>query len=126
MMRPSSGSKKQPNRTLKVHISTLAFAIWTAWVLKQTLKNPFPIFPNPMKTKKMNILFYESSGLKLNFVIDYGTEIKDVLDKFSQRVGIPKFNFYFYDNRGTLKYDDERKIEDHFIDGEQITAIRFK
>ena len=84
------------------------------------------IFPNPMKTKKMNISFIESSGLRLNFVIDYGTKIKDVLDKFSQRVGIPKFNFYFICNRERLKYDDERKIEDYFIDGTRIAAIRFR
>ena len=77
-------------------------------------------------TEKMNISFHESSGLRLNFVIDYGTKIKDVLDKFSEKVGIPKFNFTFLCNGEKLKYDDERKIEDHLIDGIKITAIRFK
>ena len=84
------------------------------------------IFPNPMKTKKMNISFIESSGLRLNFVIDYGTKIKDVLDKFSMKIGVPKFNLHFLCNGETLGYDDERKIEDYFIDGVRITAFRVK
>ena len=44
------------------------------------------------------------------------------------KIGVPKFNFSFSSNGRILKYDDERKIEDHFINGEAIgtiTAVRF-
>ena len=64
----------------------------------------------------------------VNFVIDYGTKIKDVLDKFSMKIGVPKFNYSFLLNGEELKYDDERKIEDYFkndVTIGTITAMRF-
>ena len=74
--------------------------------------------------EKMNITFYETTGIKKNFIFDYGTRIKDVLEKFSKRIGIPKFNYTFLFNGNTLNHDDERKIEDELFDCAVITVIR--
>ena len=45
---------------------------------------------------KMNISFV--GGVNCNFVCDYDTKIKDVLDKFSNRVGKPKDKYRFSKN----------------------------
>ena len=57
---------------------------------------------------KMNICFV--GDVNCNFVCDYGTKIKDVLDKFSNRVGKSKNKFRFLFDEKTLDNSDERKI----------------
>lgn len=80
----------------------------------------------PEIINKMNITFEESSGFRINLIVDYGTKIKDVLEKFSTKIGVPKFNFYFLFNGESLNYDDERKIEEHLLDRANINAVRIK
>ena len=58
---------------------------------------------------KMNICFV--GDVNCNFVCDYGTKIKDVLDKFSNRVGKPKNKCRFLLDGKILDNNDERKIE---------------
>ena len=58
---------------------------------------------------KMNISFV--GGVNCNFVFDYDTKIKDVLDKFSNRVGKPKDKYRFLLNGKILDNNDEKKIE---------------
>ena len=57
----------------------------------------------------MNITFV--GGVKCNIVCDYDTKIKDVLDKFSNRVGKPKDKYRFLFKGDKLDKNDERKIE---------------
>ena len=59
---------------------------------------------------KMNIIF-TYRGFTYIFICDYGTKIKDVLDKFSNRVGKRKNKYRFLFNARDLDYNDERKIE---------------
>ena len=72
---------------------------------------------------KMNITFVGVGGVKCNFVCDYGTKIKDVLDKFSNRVGKPKDKYRFLFIREKLDNNDERKIENFLLgcNSEHIT-----
>ena len=77
---------------------------------------------------KMNI-FFTYRGLTYTFICDYGTKIKDVLDKFSNRVGKPKDKYRFLFNGKILDKNDERKIE-NILAGViceliTITAIEF-
>ena len=60
---------------------------------------------------KMNISFVGNGNVYCNFVCDYGTKIKDVLNKFSNRVGKPKDGYIFLFNGKILDNNDERKIE---------------
>ena len=62
---------------------------------------------------KFNITFV--GEVKCNFVCDYGTKIKDVLDKFSNRVGKPKDKYRFLFIGEKLDNNDERKIENFFL-----------
>ena len=59
---------------------------------------------------KMNI-FFIYRGHTYTFICDYDTKIKDVLDKFSNRVGKSKNKFRFLFNGKILDNNDERKIE---------------
>ena len=98
------------------------------------------IFPNPMMQnqmmqqqmnnqisheKKMNITFYEPTGNLIGFSFSYGTRIKEILDKFSERVGTQKFNYTFLFNGKKLNHDDDSKIEEKLNDLARITALKF-
>ena len=51
---------------------------------------------NMEKPKKLNVIFFQHpSGLKFNLAPNIGTKIKDLLDKFSEKIGAPKNNFIF-------------------------------
>ena len=65
----------------------------------------------PDSKPKLNITFVGVGGVKCNFVCDYDTKIKDVLDKFSNRVGKPKDKYRFLFKEKILDNNDERKIE---------------
>ena len=67
---------------------------------------------NKEKLKKLNVIFRHQSGLKFNLAPYIGTKIKDLLDKFSVKMGAPKNNFIFVYNGEKLKHDDSRKIEE--------------
>ena len=63
---------------------------------------------------KMNISFV--GGVNCNFVCDYDTKIKDVLDKFSNKVGKPKDKYRFLFNGKILDNNGESKIENFLSD----------
>ena len=67
---------------------------------------------NKEKLKKLNVIIQHPSGLKFNLAPYIGTKIKDLLDKFSVKMGAPKNNFIFVYNGEKLKHDDSRKIEE--------------
>ena len=67
---------------------------------------------NKEKLKILNVIFQHQSGLKFNLAPYIGTKIKDLLDKFSVKMGAPKNNFIFVYNGEKLKHDDSRKIEE--------------
>ena len=63
---------------------------------------------------KMNISFV--GDVYCNFVCDYGTKIKEDLDKFSNRVGKPKDKYRFLFNGKILDNNGESKIENFLSD----------
>ena len=76
-----------------------------------------------LQIKKMNITFQSTRGNKRNIVCDYGTTINEVLEKFLKSIGKPEFINkegvkYICNTNGlsSLKFGDETKIEDYFID----------
>ena len=79
----------------------------------------------PYSKPKLNITFV--GVFNINIVCDYDTKIKDVLDKFSNRVGKPKDKYRFLFKGEILDKNDERKIENILtnVNCEQIiiTAI---
>ena len=72
--------------------------------------------------RKMNI-FFTYRGHTYNFICDYGTKIKDVLNRFSIEIGKPKDKYRFLFNARDLDYNDERKIENVFDDNITVTVI---
>ena len=73
--------------------------------------------------KKMNISLGLRNGTRLNSVFNYGTIIKEVIENFSQRIGISKYNYSFLFNGNILDYNDERKIEDVLFACVVLTAV---
>ena len=73
--------------------------------------------------KKMNISLGLRNGTRLNSVFNYGTKIKEVIENFSQRIGISKYNYSFLFNGNILDYNDERKIEDVLFACVVLTAV---
>ena len=73
--------------------------------------------------KKINISLGLRNGTRLNSVFNYGTKIKEVIENFSQRIGISKYNYSFLFNGNTLDYNDERKIEDVLFACVVLTAV---
>ena len=76
-----------------------------------------------LQIKKMNILFESARGNKRNIVCDHGTTVNEVLEKFLRSIGKPEFinkegvNYICNTNGlSSLKFGDETKIEDYFID----------
>ena len=64
---------------------------------------------------KLNIYFKLIHPYKyFNCVFDYGTKVKDVLNRFSIEIGKPKDKYRFLFNARNLDYNDERKIENVF------------
>ena len=78
---------------------------------------------NKEKLKKLNVIFQHPSGLKFNLAPYIGTKIKDLLDKFSVKMGAPKNNFIFVYNGEKLKHDDSRKIEEILQDFAKIVVL---
>ena len=81
---------------------------------------------NKEKLKKLNVIFRHQSGLKFNLAPYIGTKIKDLLDKFSVKMGAPKNNFIFLCNGWELKHDDSRKIEEILKEGAKIVVLDYK
>ena len=54
---------------------------------------------------------------------DYGTKVKDVLNRFSIEIGKPKDKYIFLFNARKLDYNDERKIENIFDNGALINVL---
>ena len=81
---------------------------------------------NKEKLKKLNVIFQHPSGLKFNLAPYIGTKIKDLLDKFSVKMGAPKNNFIFLHNGEKLKLDDSRKIEEILKEGAKIVVLDYK
>ena len=77
-------------------------------------------FENP---EKINVTFVTSLGKKFNFATLKGTRIKVLLDKFSEKVGVPKNKFYFVFNGEKFECDDSRKIEEKLYYDACITAV---
>ena len=73
--------------------------------------------------KKINISLGLRNGTRLNSVFNYGTKIKEVIENFSQRIGISKYNYSFLFNGNILDYNDERKIEDVLFACVVLTAV---
>ena len=73
--------------------------------------------------KKMNISLGLRNGTRLNSVFNYGTKIKEVIEKFSKRLGKSKYNYTFLFNANVLDYNDERKIEDVLFACVVLTAV---
>ena len=64
---------------------------------------------------KLNINFKLIHAYKyFNCAFDYGTKVKDVLNRFSIEIGKPKDKYRFLFNARDLDYNDERKIENVF------------
>ena len=84
-----------------------------------------PNFHEKFEQKKINISLEveDSTGLKINSVFNYGTKIKEVIEKFSKRIGKSKYNYSFLFNGKILDYNDERKIEDVLFDCVVLTAV---
>ena len=82
-------------------------------------------FNEKFKQKKVNIILEldDGSGFKTNSVFNYGTKIKEVIEKFSNRLGKSKYNYKFLFNTDMLDYNDERKIEDVASDYVVLTAV---
>ena len=78
---------------------------------------------NKEKLKKLNVIFRHQSGLKFNLAPYIGTKIKDLLDKISEKMGAPKYNFIFLYNGLKLNHDDSRKIEEILRDGANIVVF---
>ena len=78
---------------------------------------------NKEKLKILNVIFQHQSGLKFNLAPYIGTKIKDLLDKFSVKMGAPKNNFIFWHNGEELKHDDSRKMEEILKEGANIVAF---
>ena len=81
---------------------------------------------NKEKLKILNVIFQHQSGLKFNLAPYIGTKIKDLLDKFSVKMGAPKNNFIFWHNGEELKHDDSRKIEEILKEGAKILVLDYK
>ena len=80
-----------------------------------------------LQNKIMNIIFKSVSGRIRIIVCDHGTTVNEVLEKFLRSIGKPEFinkeDVNYICNTGTiygppysLKFGDETKIEDYFID----------
>ena len=84
-----------------------------------------PNFHEKFEQKKINISLEveDSTGLKINSVFNYGTKIKEVIEKFSKRIGKSKYNYSFLFNGKILDYNDERKIEDVLFDCVVLKAV---
>ena len=78
---------------------------------------------NKEKLKKLNVIIQHPLGLKFNLAPYIGTKIKDLLDKFSVKMGAPKNNFIFVYNGEKLKHDDPRKIEEILQDFAKIVVL---
>ena len=73
---------------------------------------------------KLNIHFKLIHPYKyFNCVFDYGTKVKDVLNRFSIEIGKPKDKYRFLFNARDLDYNDERKIENVFDNNITVTVI---
>ena len=81
---------------------------------------------NKEKLKKLNVIIQHPLGLKFNLAPYIGTKIKDLLDKFSVKMGAPKNNFIFLHNGEKLKLDDSRKIEEILKEGAKIVVLDYK
>ena len=73
--------------------------------------------------EKINVTFFLTSGKRINFTPIKGTKIKDLFDKFSVNVGVPKYRFYFLLNGEKLDFDDSRKIEEKLYNDVRITTV---
>ena len=78
---------------------------------------------NSENQERINVTFVLGSGKRINFTSIKGTKIKDLFDKFSVKVGVPKYRIYFLLNGEKLDFDDSRKIEEKFYDGVRITTV---
>ena len=71
---------------------------------------------------KINIRFYMANGNRINIVCDNGTKIKDVFEKFSNKINKPKHNFFFLCKGENLDLNDNRKIKDiNFVGSDYLT-----
>ena len=82
---------------------------------------------NNLQFKKMNIIFKSTRGNIKNIICDDGTTVNEVLEIFLKSIGKPEFinkeSVNYICNTGTinghphsLKFGDEIKIEDYFIE----------
>ena len=78
---------------------------------------------NSENQERINVTFVLGSGKRINFTSIKGTKIKDLFDKFSVKVGVPKYRIYFLLNGEILDFDDSRKIEEKLYDGVRIITV---
>ena len=71
---------------------------------------------NENTNKKINVTFKTIHGLKVNLVVDYGKSMKEVLEKFCERIGKPELirdnKIYFLCNSEKININDQTKVED--------------
>ena len=91
-------------------------------MMQQKMMNQINV-QNPC-LKKMNIVLKVINPyMHINIQFNYGTKIKEVIEIFSKRIGKPKNDYLFIFNGETLRYNDERKIENVLPDCIVIEAI---
>ena len=73
---------------------------------------------------KLTIRFKLDQPYKyFNCTFDYGTKVKDALNRFSIEIGKPKDKYIFLFNARKLDYNDERKIENIFDNNALINVL---
>ena len=64
---------------------------------------------------KINIFFETIQGHKINLVVDYGKTMKEVIEMFFKRIGVPEYkrkDKIFICNGEKININDQTKVED--------------
>ena len=80
----------------------------------------FNINNNQKLEKKLNVLFKNTAGEKINITPKYGTPINKVIEEYLAEIGLDsedkkKFDFIYKAHR--INVNDQKKVEDYFEKG---------
>ena len=92
------------------------------------MNNDFNLMPNmminnnfelqPKNIKKKNVIFKTTRGKVFQFIVDYGTTVKELLKKFFDRIGLPDLigckDIIFIFNAKKIEYENQTPIEKFF------------